>query len=250
MMSLCPGYVMIFPTFDACWPALACALIVFWRRALLRDDWRYAVAFGGTLAFACFVTYNLLVLGAFLGAWTLLVTPPSTRRRSWAASIATLTAIALATIVLLYVFFWLLTGFNPLATFISAWRAQHALLERYSHTRPYPWTILFDLLDFALGAGWLVVPMAIAGWARWSKRADSPELRLSLALCLAQPALVAVLGLLQSETARVWNFMLPLLLLPAALELSRWPPRARGVAYACMLAITLVVGRHMRFMGP
>jgi hypothetical protein len=157
----------------------------------------------------------------------------------------------------LYAIFWLLTGFDAVATFTSAWREQHRLLERHKDMRPYPWTILFDLTDFALGAGWIVVPLAVPvalmSRRRLAQRFGETmphDLPLVLLLCLALPALVAVLALLQSETARVWNFMLPLLLFPAALELSRWPAWPRRGVYACMLVILLVVGRHMRFMGP
>jgi len=69
-------------------------------------------------------------------------------------------------------------------------------------------------------------------------------------LCVAQPIVVAVIGILQSETARAWNFMLPLLLIPAAMELARWPQPARAVVLIAMLAILLVVGHHMVFMVP
>ena len=53
---------------------------------------------------------------------------------------------------------------------------------------------------------------------------------------------------LQAETARVWCFLLPLLMIPAASELSRWP---RGMQLAVFIAIWLLlclVGQNMTFM--
>ena len=273
LMALCPGYAIMPPTFDAVWPVFTCALLVLWRRTVVRNDWRYAVTFGATFALACFATYNLLVLGAFLAAWTTWtlsaspVRPDSFRKRF--VSILLHVGIALATTTALYAVFWLFTRFNPIATFAAAWRNQHALLERFKSFRPYPSTVVFDLTDFALGAGWLLVPLAALGVARWAAprcwratrgasastsasavTASPRELAMVVSLCIGIPLLVAVLGLLQSETARVWNFMLPLLILPAALELSRWPGWARQVVYGSMLVILLLVARHMRFMGP
>ena len=59
---------------------------------------------------------------------------------------------------------------------------------------------------------------------------------------------VAVLGLLQLETARVWSFMLPLAMLPIGLELATWPPRARAVPYAAMVLMTAAVCQNIKFI--
>jgi hypothetical protein len=59
--------------------------------------------------------------------------------------------------------------------------------------------------------------------------------------------LVAVTGLLQSETSRVWNFMLPLLMVPIGLELSRWPTAARIACFAALAILTQVIYQNMSF---
>jgi len=56
---------------------------------------------------------------------------------------------------------------------------------------------------------------------------------------------VALTGLIQAETARVWIFLLPLLMIPAGLELSRWPPRLRAVAHVAMIAVTIALYANM-----
>ena len=76
---------------------------------------------------------------------------------------------------------------------------------RHSATlgRPWPATIPFDLLDFALGTGWLSFLLIGFGLARWRKRAME-KLDWVVLLCLGQIVLVAVAGLIPTETARVW----------------------------------------------
>lgn len=245
LLALCPGYVLIFPSFDACYPILTAGLIGLWHFALTHDDWRFAAVFGLVLGITCFITYNLLVLGLFLAIWPFLLLDksPSTELRR----VVRLSAIALAATVVFYLILALFTQFDPIATFRSAWRNQQALLAQHPQDRPYPQTILFDLLDFAFGAGWLSVILAVACVISIRDLPDVRARRLVL-LCLAQPILVAIIGILQSETARAWNFMLPLLLIPASIELSRWPSWARGLIFIAMLVLLLVIGHHMVFM--
>jgi hypothetical protein len=168
--------------------------------------------------------------------------------------------LVLVGVGVLYLPLFYTTGFDPLSTFRAAWRLQHDVLKAIK--RPYPWTILFDLTDFVFSAAWIVlipIAMTIARRLRWpgngtaasASTANSPRLlNWLVALALAQPIVVAVAGLVQTETARVWNFMLPMLLLPAALEVARWRPWARGLFYASMLLLLLVIGQNMQFVQP
>jgi hypothetical protein len=238
MLALCPGYVLIFPTFDACYPILTAGLIGTWHLAHARGDWRFAAAFGVILGITTFITYNLLVLGAFLAA------SPMISGRAKPMRVIQYTAIAIGWFVCFYALLALFTQFDPIATFRSAWHNQRVLLAQHPQDRPYPTTILFDLLDFAFSGGWLPVVLAAIAIA------TQPAQRRLILLCLAQPIVVAVIGILQSETARAWNFMLPPVLIPAALELSRWPARPRGIVLLAMLALMLIVGHHMIFMVP
>jgi hypothetical protein len=70
--------------------------------------------------------------------------------------------------------------------------------------------------------------------------------RWLLAACLIQPVCVAVIGVLQSETLRVWNFMLPLIAIAAGVELATWHPRARASAYAVMFITLLAIGQNLQ----
>jgi len=154
---------------------------------------------------------------------------------------------SITTTVALYALLWVVSSFNPIATFRSALAQQRALVAQHHTDRPYPWTIWFDLLDFALGFGWtMLLPIAWGVARTYSDR----SLRSLIIVALGLPILVAMTGLLQSETSRVWNFMLPLVLLPAAIELSHWPRAARAVAYLAMLILMLAIGHNMVFMLP
>jgi hypothetical protein len=57
-----------------------------------------------------------------------------------------------------------------------------------------------------------------------------------------------VLGLMQAETARIWCFLLPVLILPAAAEVSRWPRRAQIAVFGAMWMLLCLVGQNLTFM--
>jgi hypothetical protein len=54
--------------------------------------------------------------------------------------------------------------------------------------------------------------------------------------------------LLQLETARVWNFMMPLVMLPAGLELARWNRPWRAAVYATMVFVLAAVCQNVKFI--
>lgn len=257
MLALCPGFILIYPTFDAALVALAAAVLACWHLALWRDEVdapAWALACGVLLALTLFMTYTQLVLGFFMAgdavvAWCLRPT------KAWRTTrLAAMVLVVLSGITLVYLALFVLTAFDPILTFRVAWRNQQRLLAGWG--RPYPWTILFDLTDFIYSAAWVVaipVTLGIAhfvGQLRRSAAARGTALPWLVLLAVAQPLVVAGTGLVQTETARVWNFMLPLFLVPAALEMTRWRAAARGVVYASMLLLLLVIGQNMQFLSP
>ena len=203
----------------------------------------WAVATGAITAAILVISFNLLVFGLFLVAFALLASGRPVK------VIAKHAAIALAVCVALTVALWLVTGYNPIATFFSAWRNQQQLLADSPNViglqRPYPATIWNDLLDFALGSGWIsvvLVGFTIALCLRNGIR--QPQSRYVL-LAIGQFLVVAISALLASETARVWNFMFPLLMIPVGIELSRHRIAGRIVILSCLALILAAVCRNM-----
>jgi hypothetical protein len=243
-LPLCPGFVLFFPMFDPVYALLSCGLIGFWAAAVAEESkWWFALAMGGVLALTCMITFNVLLIGLFCAAWPFVI-----RKRALAKIVPVVLRqglIVLATAAgLLLALHWF-TGYDPIATFHSAWANQHALLATHAGDRPYPATILFDLTDFALGSGWLSAALVACYLVRTEA---SQEPRSLTWLVLGQFLFVAALGLLQSETARVWNFMLPLLMIPVGLELSRWPRRMRAAVLVALAIVTCAICQNMKFL--
>lgn len=242
-LAFCPGFVLFFPMFDPIYIIPASGMIGLWHLTVTRDSYLAAVCFGIVLMIATLISYPLLSLGPFLLMLGLLCSG----RTVMQATGITLRqgVIAIVIVAVAYGVMWIFTRFDPITTFQTAWQNQRLFLSRHEPGRLYPATIPWDLLDFALGAGWIPVLVALLCMLR-AQRAQ----RTLVFLCLAQPILLALSGLVQSETARVWSFMLPLLLLPVGLELKRWDLPSRATFYACMWVLLAVIGQNMTLINP
>jgi len=162
-----------------------------------------------------------------------VMTVPYIKQRSMYARIA----IAIGVAIVCHALFALATGFNPISAFQTALAMQRYQLPLLH--RPWPRTIPFDILDFLLGIGWAPLVPAIFGLTkrRW----------ISIA-CFALPFIIALTGLIQAETARVWIFMMPLFFVPASLEMEKWTPRERYAAFAAQLIVLIALYANMVFI--
>lgn len=66
---------------------------------------------------------------------------------------------------------------------------------------------------------------------------------------VSQFVVIALIGLLQTESARIWIFMYPMLMLPVGLELAMWRPWQRLAVYAALLLLTVAMCQSMQFIG-
>ena len=251
--ALCPGLILFYPELDQVYPLLSVLLLTSWVMALERDRGRWSACFGVLLAGVAFTSYGMLVLGAFALGYTALFCLGDAARPARLSVAARHATIALATVACLYAVLYALTGFDPFATFAAAVENQ----ANHSATlgRPWPATIPFDLLDFALGTGWLSYLLVGFGLWRWRARSSSSssgwalqKLDWVVVLCLGQIVLVAVGGLIPVETARVWLFMLPLLMLPVGLELRHWGERGRMMVYVCVWLLMALTCQNLAFL--
>jgi hypothetical protein len=229
LLALSPSMTLFFLYLDPIYPIFSCALLGTWYLTLERESRGAAVIFGLLLFLTTMTGYTLLVVGVALGGMTLT----RLRRRSTYA----LAAIAIGVTIVAHALFALVTGFNPTSAFRTAMAMQAYQLPLLH--RPWPKSIPFDILDFLLGCGWAPIVPAILGLKQ----------RRSITIaCFATPFVVALTGLIQTETARVWIFLLPLLFLPAALEMQTWMRRQRIAVYAAQLIVLIALYTNMVFI--
>ncbi|MGC4119412.1 MAG: hypothetical protein QM765_33565 [Myxococcales bacterium] len=239
-VALSPSLAMFLPEFDQFWPTLTCGLVGLWWLALERRTVLAAAACGAVLGLSCFFLYNHLVLGfVMLGmcaVWWLAHADRSLRVLARQAAIVLGVAIALQALAAVAL------SYHPIDTFRAALASEKDFARTF--VRPYPKTAFYDVTDFALGAGWLAVPLAILGFLR----TEGTARRLLLGLCLLQPVVVGLTGLLPGENARVWAFLLPVLMLGVDEELSRWRPGARAAAIGLQALALVAICRNMVFL--
>jgi hypothetical protein len=244
-LSLCPGFVLFFPTFDPAYILISSAMIGSWFLALRDDATRWSMALGVVLGLMLFVIFNLLVLGAFMLALILYIRARERSVQQRLRIAAKHAAIAGGVVLVVLGILYVGVEYDPLATLRSAWKTQNMQLALHPGSRPYPYTILFDLTDFLLGSGWISAGLVACYFISEPRDRRTDQL---VWLALGQLLLVAVTGLLQCETARVWNFMLPLLLLPVGLEMSRWSLGQRVGVLAVLALITATIHQNMLFI--
>jgi hypothetical protein len=116
-------------------------------------------------------------------------------------------------------------------------------------------SIPWDLYDFALGSGYLAVLLVAAALLAQGDRMKccapvlSREMKLLSWSGLALLALIAGSGMLPGETARVWNFLYPVVALPAALLLISLTPRQRLLLLGCQVVMLTIMVHSMTFVS-
>lgn len=247
--ALCPGFIANFPMFDPVYPIFSAGLCYLWVETLRRNSPQWATGMGIALFAATFVTFNFLIIGIF---YALLVFAVTDQRHLVALGRAIrLAMIVFFTCAAAYAVLWFFTGYDPIETLRVAMQSQNLMLQQHPEERPYPATIWNDLRDFVLGSGWISALLVVFWIAGTHFRAADPKTRHIHWIVLAamvQLLFTAISGLLQSETARVWNFFLPLLMLPIGLELARSPVWMRATVLAMLALLTTVMCQNMVFL--
>lgn len=227
--ALAPATILFFPEFDQVYPLLTMGLIASWVKSLESGE-RYAWAFGALLWLSSFFAYQLLTIGAFILPYGIYFLVRSRSERSHRWRLLRACAIALGVFVAAHLLFHVATGYRPIDSFLSALNNQKQHSSQLALPRPYLDCVLLDPYDFLIGAGMCSLPLVLGyGWR--SLRDPSSDRRglVLSALGLFAVAAVDLTGLLRAETARVWLFLLPLLLVPAGLELASLSRKERGM---------------------
>jgi hypothetical protein len=249
--ALLPAVTVFFPEMDQAYPVLSMLLILFWCRSLEsgRRTPREAVWLGVILSVTIFFAYNLLTIGAFLAYFSLYWV----WRQGWTVrSLTTLlstSAIVVGVCAGIYAALWLATGYDPIASFLHAVSMQ-TVNQMLLHRSYLPFA-LFDPYDFFLGAGMLALPLILFQLIRVLRAVDLMRREIALTLIgLATILTIDLTGVLRGETARVWLFLQPLVVVPVALELSRFTWRRRFVIFAMQWLIVVCLKAKMAFINP
>jgi hypothetical protein len=244
LYALLPTLTVFFPEFDQAYPILSMLLMLCWVKALSLDraSTKEACCAGIVLFVATFFAYNLLATGVFLAYYALYwLWREAWSRTAWSILLRT-SAVVLGGCASLYMALWATTGYNPLASFLHAAHNQTLLAQTVD--RPYATFIVFDLYDFALGAGIMALPVLLFRLSNLPS--DSTLTWIGVASILT----VDVSGLLRGETARVWLFLQPLIVVPVSVELSRLPWPWRLSVFAVQWWIVVCLKAKMWFVAP
>jgi methylthioxylose transferase len=230
LWALSPGVVLYLATSaDAVFAAVLAGAAVAARRGLLRRSLGWTLAGGALLWAASMLTYAAVLLLVFL-----LVTALG-RVRDEPARVLGWAALTAAAVLALAAAAWLLTGYDPVAAVRASQRAYQAA-PGSAGRQPWPW-VPGDLLAFG---GMLGVPLLAALVAR-TVAVVRERAWTSLDAAAAATLLAASSwGFSKGEVERIFQFLVPLVLVAAVRQLQAWRVRLPVVA-ALLLAQTLAV---------
>ncbi|MBN8728203.1 MAG: hypothetical protein J0H15_10965 [Xanthomonadales bacterium] len=249
LYAIMPALVVFFPEFDQLYPLLTMLIVAAWLSAL-EGSRVHALWVGVALFVATFFAWNLLALGVFVllaAAW-----------RAWAGSrdskpvvvpIAGAAMVALVAALGLYALLWLLSGYRPVASLQHALATQSVFAELVH--RPWLACVLLDPWDFLVGTGIAVAILPVAYFRQ--VRSDPAARQGALALAgigLASVLLIDLSGLLRTETARVWLFLQPFMLVPAGLALARFTPRQQALLIGVHWWVLVIMVARLSFIDP
>lgn len=240
-----PGIIVMPGAFDSVYPVITAGIALTWLRAL-EGSRAAALLCGLTLFLGLLFTPAFLVLGTFfaLAALLSLFWNPLASRRAFieAAVLGGLPVVGLFGAAALAF------GYDHLASLKTAMAVQEGLARDYN--RPWSSTVVWDVYDFFLASGWSIAAvLALFLWS-WRKRAfedSTGRLRAFAAAGLATIVVVDLTGLLRAETARVWLFLQPFVIVLIGCELARWDAERRNVFFAVLFFALVVLRTRMLF---
>ncbi|MCJ8329603.1 MAG: hypothetical protein HRT89_21040 [Lentisphaeria bacterium] len=212
IFSMSPALTQLTPVFDTLYPILACTMLSAWILAIKKNDWRYSLLFASLLFISVMCTFALLVLGfIFVTAGFFYVD----KKKQFVKQ----SLISAACFSTLFLLMKILFSFSIVQCFTTALKKESEFQEMLN--RPYPNTIPYDLVDFALGSSFVIAILVLIFLL--VPRLRHKKTVLLCALFVGQILVTTVTGLLRCETVRVWLFMQPFMMIPAALAMRKLP---------------------------
>lgn len=246
LYTLLPALIVFFPEFDQVYPIFAMLMALAWVRAL-QGVRGAAIGLAVVLFLASLFAYNLLALGAFMAIHAVWFAVEHRGSREAIGRLCTAAGVALAGFAALHGLTWLATGYDPIRSFEHALavQAQHAALL----DRPWVGCVVFDLYDFLLGSGMIAAPLILVFLLGRGIDERSHAVALTW-IGLATILVVDLSGLLRAETARVWLFLQPFVIVPAAIALSRFGTHERQAIVLMQWFIAAVLASRLSFISP
>lgn len=245
--ALIPSLMFFAPSWNTLFPLLVICAFALLLYGLDRRQMVWCVLAGMIMSVATFLNFSvvpaLMLMGWYtLGYWYWL----SSARWDWPVRVGLWFGVGLLSV---WVIFWLYTGYTPLDLIDTAFE-QHLGIER----NYFIWLILhvYDLFFFA---GWALVGLAL--WGVWraihhlrQRQTIGHVEVLALALFLTL-LILDVSGSARGETARVWLFFVPFLLLSGLMLFQRgrnWDIPLLIVQGASVIVIASVIAPMETFM--
>lgn len=250
--ALAPTIIVFIPALDTIFALAALALAACWQRALeeVSTGIRWKLATGAALFLATLLAYNVLAIGVLMLMLAASRVLSANDRRRAVTEIAIAAAVSLMALVVLHLAFHALTGYRPIASFRHALDVQAHELGRLH--RAYLPSIFVDLYGFfVLGAGAVAAPLIVAGVAESLRRKEGEPRTPPYALIgVAAVLIVDLTGLLPGESARVWAFLYPFVLLPMGIAVADLAPRRQLALLAVQWLFLATVKANILFVSP
>ncbi len=244
-----PSVVCFSPSIETPGTLLAGLCVALWLWALRDKAWPPALACGALLMLGMFWTFGLLATAAVLFVIAAVGSLDTGRRRDLWAPVAAAAVGFLGLGAIGY----LLPGYNTVTSMLASLATQRQVME--DTARPYLLSIPWNLYDFALFAGPSLVVMALFGTALSLSGSLRPRWIAGIGLgVIVTLAALVLLGSTRGEVGRIWVFLMPLMLVPAALPISGlrgWSLMLVGLlVLAGQLAMAMVVNSHLNLVAP
>lgn len=253
-----PSVTLMTLHLDQClYPPITVTAVAFFALALKRRSILPALVSGALLYLGLFVSFSLvsvLAVTVIGSALSLLLGPHSPDRKSpFSGFLRTLGFFVLGFLAL-YVFLRLVWHYEPMTRYRNAmlFHQQWKLLRwDFSSTVRYGF---LNMVEFAFWTGLPAMFLFLSDLFRSARAGLDRKLSLAGAFSLslfASILLMALFGRTVGEAARLWLFIVPLVLIPAARELHRtWNLRKNlGVAVVVLLQLLtiLIIKRYQDF---
>ena len=225
--------------------ALIATLVTLWQAFILPSP-RAGMVAGIAAAAASMLTYSVaivLVFAAIAWAWS-LVSRPSTRNRLLLTG-----GTALGAFLFTHALIWAVTGFNPLDMLQHAISQDHTIMAgtRHESLSRHLMLAVGNLSAFAIGAGVPTVSLffhslRVGGDASPGQAPEQASIMRRFTISGAASLFIAAcIPVYTMEVERIWIFLTPLVVIPAAAVLGKFDQEAGSTA--TLWTIRLLLGQ-------